>query len=93
MAIFSTLVVLSVLAGAFASPVDITKRSTPEEIFFRRSDAASSGLTRRLYQQDYVAGGDVIYTPNGNTFEVQWDAPSSSDDFVVGLGWTTGSTR
>lgn len=95
MAIFSALVVLSALLGTFASPVDTSKRSTAEDFLFRRYDTSSNDLVRRQnYNQDYVAGGDVIFTPSGTgTFEVQWSAPSTSDDFVVGRGWTTGSRK
>ncbi|KAK6598543.1 endo-beta-1,4-xylanase [Botrytis cinerea] len=52
-----------------------------------------SSLVRRAtpnYEQDYTTGGDVIYTPSGSSFTVDW---STEDDFVVGLGWTTGSTN
>lgn len=52
-----------------------------------------SSLVRRAtpnYEQDYTTGGDVIYTPSGSSFTVDW---STEDDFVVGLGWTTGSTK
>jgi len=49
-------------------------------------------LTRRAtpnYDQDYTTGGTVSYTPNGGSFSVNWN---TEDDFVVGVGWTTGST-
>lgn len=90
---FSTIIVLTAIASALASPV--TRDLTLEDFVFRRNN--STGLVRRgnpNYNQDYVAGGDVIFTPSGaGTFEVQWDAPTSADDFVVGRGWTNGGIR
>lgn len=90
---FTILAVLSAIAATLASPV---KREAELEPFvFRRNN--STGLVRRgspNYNQDYVAGGDVIFTPSGSgTFEVQWSCPSSADDFVVGRGWTSGGIR
>ncbi|KIM95869.1 glycoside hydrolase family 11 protein [Oidiodendron maius Zn] len=90
MVCFSALVILSTIATTLATPV---KRDVELERFvFRRNN--STDLSRRgnpTYNQDYVAGGDVIFTPSGaGTFEVQWDAPTAADDFVVGRGWSTG---
>lgn len=49
-------------------------------------------LSRRSsinYDQDYTTGGIVNYSPSSTGFSVQW---TDADDFVVGVGWTTGST-
>lgn len=89
----STLGLMFLLSGTLASPV--TKDVELEHFVFRRNN--STELARRAnpnYNQDYVAGGDVIFTPSGaGTFEVKWSAPSSSDDFVVGRGWSSGGVR
>jgi endo-1,4-beta-xylanase len=38
--------------------------------------------SRQNYQQDYITGGDVVFTPDGNYYKVAWD---TEDDFVVEL--------
>lgn len=88
----SIAVVLVTVTGSLASPFVLDAQSVNPRISERGPEGFS--LTKRgapSYQQKYVAGGDVIYTPSGSTFNVKWSAPSSSDDFVVGLGWQTGT--
>ncbi|KAI1322611.1 concanavalin A-like lectin/glucanase domain-containing protein [Xylariaceae sp. FL0255] len=41
------------------------------------------------YDQDYITGGSVSYSPGTNEFSVTWD---TTEDFVVGVGWKPGST-
>jgi endo-1,4-beta-xylanase len=68
---FSTLAVIGALTGAFASPIETETRQLTD-IVFRRSN--STDLSRRQttnFNQDFTTGGDVIFTPNGNTFEVR----------------------
>jgi endo-1,4-beta-xylanase len=89
MVAFSSLVVaLSVIAASVASPVDITEIGLAD--FVLRRD--NSSLARRQtpnYNQDYTTGGTVNYSPSGGSFSVNWN---TQNDFVVGVGWTTGST-
>jgi endo-1,4-beta-xylanase len=92
-AIFNLLAVLSAVARSLASPVDPATRgiSTRGPVDFVLGN--ENAVQRRQspnYDQDYTTGGDVVYTPNGNSFTVDWD---TQNDFVVGVGWTTGNTR
>ncbi|KAI1328980.1 concanavalin A-like lectin/glucanase domain-containing protein [Xylariaceae sp. FL0255] len=41
------------------------------------------------YNQDYITGGSVSYSPGTNEFSVTWN---TQEDFVVGVGWKPGST-
>jgi endo-1,4-beta-xylanase len=92
MVAFSNLVVAFFsIAGSLASPAVQVKREdlSPTNFILGRD----SPLRRRAtvnYQQDYTTGGDVIFSPDGSYYKVAWD---TEDDFVVGLGWTPGSTR
>jgi endo-1,4-beta-xylanase len=91
MVAFSNLVVtLFVAAGSLASPAAEVKRADDSLANFVLG--RDSPLQRRSsvnYKQDYTTGGDVSFSTDGNYFSVNWD---TSDDFVVGLGWTPGST-
>jgi endo-1,4-beta-xylanase len=94
MVAFSSLVLaLSAIAGSLASPTDflvkrdVEERSTPDFVLGR--DNAISRRQSPNYNQDYTTGGTVDYSPNGGSFSVTWN---TEDDFVVGVGWTTGST-
>lgn len=52
---------------------------------------AENRLNRRTainYDQDYTTGGTVNYSPSSTGFSVTW---SNADDFVVGVGWQTGT--
>lgn len=93
MVIFSTLLALSVVAGSFAAPTDPVKRDIAERGPHDFALGQGSTLSRRSainYDQDYTTGGTVNYTPSSTGFSVSWD---TEDDFVVGVGWTTGSSR
>jgi len=92
MVAFSSLIVaLSAIAKSLASPAadpvkrDIAARG-PQDFVLGRDNAVHR---RQDYDQDYTTGGDVVYSPDGNYFSVDWD---TEDDFVVGVGWSTGST-
>ncbi|EEA21534.1 hypothetical protein TMatcc_009047 [Talaromyces marneffei ATCC 18224] len=53
---------------------------------------AENRLGRRSainYNQDYTTGGSVNYSPSSTGFSVNW---SNANDFVVGVGWQTGTT-
>lgn len=94
MVAFSRLVIaFSAIAGSLASPTntvrEISKRG--EQDFVLRGN--NSTLRRRQsspnYTQDYTTGGTVSFSPNGGSFSVNWN---TQDDFVVGRGWSTGTT-
>lgn len=90
MVTFSSLVVAALaFTGSFSSPTAVGKREdlSPADFVLGRDNAL---LPRQDYQQDYTTGGDVIFTPSGNYYKVAW---STQDDFVVGLGWTTGTWK
>ena len=93
MVAFSSLIVaLFAIAESLASPTQpvnkgVTERS-PKDFVLRKN-----AIHRRStvdYDQDYTTGGTVDYSPDGDFFEVEWD---TEDDFVVGVGWSTGSTE
>ena len=84
---FSHLIISAfAITGSLSSPTASDKR---EPANF--SVGGKNGLqARQNYQQNYQTGGDVIFSPSGNYFKVQWD---TQDDFVCGIGWTTGSYK
>ena len=89
--IFSVAAVLSTFVVAIASPVDSSKSSVAERSPIDFTLRNANAIQRRQdYQQDYTSGGDVVYSPDGNYFDVKWD---TQDDFVCGIGWETGSTK
>lgn len=92
MVAFSSLVVtLFAVTGALASPLlgpHISTERGPSNFTLKRDHT----LNRRAnvnFDQDFTTGGDVIFTPNGASFTVDWD---TTDDFVTGVGWNPGST-
>ena len=92
-ALFNLVAILSAVAGSLTSPVDPATRNLAERgpaDFVLGSENAVQRRQSTNYDQDYTTGGDVVYTPNGNSFTVDWD---TEDDFVVGVGWSTGNTR
>nr|Q12549.1 RecName: Full=Endo-1,4-beta-xylanase 5; Short=Xylanase 5; AltName: Full=1,4-beta-D-xylan xylanohydrolase 5; Flags: Precursor [Aspergillus niger]AAA99065.1 xylanase [Aspergillus niger] len=69
----------SLLLTAFAAPA-------PEPVLVSRS----AGIN---YVQNYNGNlGDFTYDESTGTFSMYWEDGVSSD-FVVGLGWTTGSSK
>jgi endo-1,4-beta-xylanase len=80
-------------AGCVASPISHVSRGDLSAADFVLSPNGS--LSRRAtvnYDQDYTTGGAVTFSPSGSYYHVAWQV-ASSEDFVVGVGWTTGSTR
>jgi endo-1,4-beta-xylanase len=83
---------LSLVAGSIAAAVkpaagNITERG-PHDFFLGFGDSIARRATIN-YDQDYTTGGTVNYSPSSTGFSVTW---SNAEDFVVGVGWTTGST-
>ncbi len=73
--------------GSLASPVAVEQREEPD--FTLGPHNAVSRRQNTDYTQDYTKGGGVTFSPNGNSFTVSYN---TNNDFVVGRGWTTGST-
>lgn len=99
MVAFSTLfVALAAIAPSFAAPTGSVEVERNAEIsergpndFFLGPDNALERRSTINYNQDYTtSGGSVTYKPSSTGFSVDW---SDAGDFVVGVGWTTGSTR
>ncbi len=61
----------------------------PHDFTLGHEDAALIGRSAINYNQDYTTGGQVSYSPSSTGFSVNWN---TQNDFVVGVGWTTGST-
>lgn len=92
MVAFSSLVVaLSVIAGSLATPADLVNGAvvdrSPKDFVLEPDKAVRRSAID--YDQDYTTGGTVDYSPSSTGFSVSWD---TEDDFVVGVGWSTGST-
>lgn len=81
-------VTLSLIAGTIASPIDAVRG--PADFVLRRDNSTLSRRQSPNYNQDYTTGGTVNYTPSGSSFSLNWN---TQDDFVVGVGWTTGNTK
>jgi endo-1,4-beta-xylanase len=99
MVFFSSIVVsLLAISTSLASPAipverNIAERDLPDfDLTGFNATAFREGLRRRQsanYNQDYTTGGTVDFSGSGSEFSVTWD---TSDDFVVGRGWSTGTT-
>lgn len=92
----SLLIVLAGIAGSLAVPlglgpsessVNITERGAFDFVLGSHNDVRRRASIN--YDQNYQTGGQVSYSPSGNGFSVNWN---TQDDFVVGVGWTTGSS-
>ena len=94
MVVFSSLVVaLSAIVGSLASPTNLVKdieERGPQDFVLHPANALRHRQSSPNYNQDYTTGGTVSYSPSSSGFSVTWN---TQDDFVVGKGWTTGSTR
>jgi endo-1,4-beta-xylanase len=92
-AISSLAFAAAAIAGSLASPAHTATRNikerSPGDFTLRRDNAISRRQSSPNYNQDYTTGGTVDYSPSGGSFSVTWN---TEDDFVVGVGWTTGST-
>lgn len=97
MVAFSSLIItLTGIAGSLAMPtglgpsegsVNITERGIYDFVLGPHSDVRRRASIN--YDQNYQTGGQVSYSPSGSGFSVNWN---TQDDFVVGVGWGTGSS-
>jgi endo-1,4-beta-xylanase len=82
MVAFSSLATLAFAAFAFAAPTPVD--DAPDFIL------GGNKLDRRQdYTQNYKTGGNVNFNPTNNGYSVQF---SGAQDFVVGKGWSRGSS-
>ena len=80
------LVALYAIVGSLAAP---TAPETLEGADFILTN--TTNLVRRQdYTQNYKTGGNVDFSATTNGYSVTF---SGAQDFVVGRGWTTGSSR
>ena len=86
MVVFSYIAAALFLAAcSFAAPTAAPDVDAPD------FELTTKGLVRRQgYSQNYKTTGDVNFTPNKNGYSVKF---SNAGYFVVGKGWTTGTTR
>jgi hypothetical protein len=77
-------VALSAVAGALAAPAPVA--DLPD---FELSSETSL-VRRQDYNQNYKTSGNVNFSPTNNGYSVSF---SNAGDFVVGKGWSTGTTR
>lgn len=87
MVAFSSLAVaLAMAVSSFAAPTEnVARESEPDFELNMTKDL----IKRQDYNQDYVTSGTVNFSPSSNGYSVTY---SGAGDFVVGKGWTTGST-
>ncbi|KAL7928931.1 glycoside hydrolase family 11 protein [Trichoderma chlorosporum] len=92
----SLAIALSGVVGTLAVPtglgpsennVNITARGAYDFVLGAHNDVRRR--SNPSYDQNYQTGGTVNYSPSGTGFSVNWN---TQDDFVVGVGWGTGST-
>lgn len=75
---------VSAIAGAFAAPT-AAGAETPD------FELGADHLSRRQdYTQNYKTGGNINFQPSSNGYSVQF---SGAQDFVLGKGWSRGTTR
>lgn len=91
------LITLSSIAVSFAAPASSEAKQVDVDLAARGPHdfilGADNALSRRAaidYDQDYTTDSTVSYSPTSTGFSVDW---SNSQDFVVGVGWQTGTTR
>lgn len=88
----SLLVALVGIGSSLAAPLDeslnvnITERGASDFVLGGHNAVRRSAIN---YNQDYTTGGDVVYTHSSTGFAVNWSNPN---DFVVGVGWSTGGS-
>ncbi|QKX60684.1 uncharacterized protein TRUGW13939_07830 [Talaromyces rugulosus] len=93
-ALSTLLVTLSTITASLAAPtsseakrdVDLATRG-PHDFFLGADTLSRRGAID--YDQDYTTDSTVSYSPTSTGFSVNW---SNSQDFVVGVGWQTGTT-
>ncbi|KAL7787062.1 endo beta-1,4-xylanase:ISOTYPE-2 [Trichoderma ceciliae] len=92
----SHIIALTGIAGSLAMPtglgpsessVNITERGIYDFVLGPHNDVRRRANIN--YDQNYQTGGTVNYSPSGSGFSVNWN---TQDDFVVGVGWTAGSS-
>lgn len=74
---------ISAITGAIAAPTigpDLPDFEFGADTLARRQD----------YNQNYKTGGNVNFSPTSNGYSVSF---SGAGDFVVGKGWSKGTTR
>jgi endo-1,4-beta-xylanase len=77
--------VISAVTGALAAPAAEPSLDSPD------FELGGQNLARRQnYNQNYVTSGSVNFSPASNGYSVTF---SGAGDFVVGKGWSTGTTR
>lgn len=79
-------VTLSAVAGALAAPTTSLVEDIPD---FELSNVTSL-VRRQDYNQNYKTSGNVNFSPTNNGYSVSF---SNAGDFVVGKGWSKGTTR
>lgn len=84
-ALKSLALALSAVSAAIAAPAADASADLPD-FHLGGSDFAR----RQDYNQNYVTGGTVNFSPSSTGYSVSF---SGAGDFVVGKGWSTGSTR
>ncbi|KAH8705799.1 endo-xylanase [Talaromyces proteolyticus] len=93
-ALSTLLIAFSSIAASLAAPAnpevkrDELAERGPHDFFLGLDNSLSRRATIN-YDQDYTTGGTVNYSPSSTGFTVNW---SNAEDFVVGVGWKTGST-
>ena len=79
----SIVLALSAAVGSFAAPTAVA--DAPD------FELTTSNIVRRQdYNQNYKTSGNINYQPSGTGYSVQF---SNAGDFVVGMGWKTGTNR
>lgn len=85
MVVFTHLAIAaSAIVGALAAPApgaDLPDFTLGGKQLHRRQDD---------YTQNYKTGGNVNFNPSGDSYSVTF---SGAQDFVVGKGWSVGTTR
>ncbi|KZM24946.1 endo-1,4-beta-xylanase [Ascochyta rabiei] len=79
-------VALSAVVGSFAAPTANAVEDLPD---FELTNVASL-VRRQDYNQNYTTSGNVNFSPNSSGYSVSF---SNAGDFVVGKGWSKGTTR
>jgi endo-1,4-beta-xylanase len=79
-------VALSSVAGALAAPTANPVGDLPD---FELNNATDL-VRRQDYNQNYKTSGNVNFNPTSNGYSVSF---SNAGDFVVGKGWSKGTTR
>lgn len=77
-------VAAAALSGAFAAPAAYGPDLPDFEI------GAQNLARRQDYSQNYRTGGNVNFSPSNNGYTVSF---SNAGDFVVGRGWSKGTSR